>query len=92
VGLDAEHAGDNNGKLESILYSFSSGGSPVNVILDSVTQGWHQDADFSLLAYTNSGAPSFNNLGYDDLTSNGWNLVSTNTYSDIDTHPFSSIL
>ena len=79
-----DHATDNDGKLESILYSFTSGGSPIDVIIDSVTQGWHKDADFTLLAYTGA-APAFNgNLSgrsYDDLTSNGWSLVSNNYYS-----------
>lgn len=80
-------AADNRGKLESILYSFSSGGSPVDVVIESVTQGWHRDADFSLLAYTGQGAAPANpgdlsNRSYDDLTSNGWQLVSNNTYHE----------
>lgn len=81
-----EHATDNNGKLESVLYSFNSGGSAIDVIINSVTQGWHEDADFSLLAYTPSAgdptAPDFSGLGYDDLTNNGWQLVSNNTYHE----------
>ncbi|MFK8050096.1 MAG: hypothetical protein AB8B81_16835 [Halioglobus sp.] len=80
-------AADNQGKLESILYSFSSGGSPIDVVIESVTQGWHRDADFSLLAYTGQGVAPANpgdlsNRSYDDLTSNGWQLVSNNTYHE----------
>lgn len=81
------HAADNRGKLESILYSFSSGGNPIDVVIESVTQGWHRDADFSLLAYTGHGAAppipgDLSERSYDDLTSKGWQLVSNNTYHE----------
>ncbi len=73
-----EHATDNNGKWESILYSFDD-----TVELTSITMGWHTDADFSLLAYTGSTVPAaLSNESYGSLASSSdWSLVSNNLYS-----------
>ena len=72
-----EHATDNNGKLEGVLFSYDN-----TVELTSITMGWHEDADFSLLAYTGVGAPAnLTNDSYDTLISSGWSLVSNNLYS-----------
>lgn len=84
LGGVPEHATDNNGKLEAIMFAFEdSSGDAVDVDLKSITQGWHQDADFSLLAYTGNPALAPNLLGnnFDDLTSSGWTLVSNNLCS-----------
>lgn len=72
-----QHATDNNGSLESILFSFDKA-----VDLTSITMGWHEDADFSLLRYTGSGAnPLTSSSTYNNLESNSWELVGNYTYS-----------
>ncbi len=49
-----EHAMDNNGKTELVALHFDS-----SVILDKVTLGWtYNDADFSLFAWSGTGAPT----------------------------------
>lgn len=72
-----EHATDNNTKIESILFAFSD-----KITLQSITMGWHTDADFSLLRYTGSGAPNLSTSTYNTLTTNGWELVGNYTYSE----------
>ncbi|OGU19764.1 MAG: hypothetical protein A2580_01785 [Hydrogenophilales bacterium RIFOXYD1_FULL_62_11] len=68
-----QHAMDNNGRKESILFSFS--GDKVN--LTSSYFGWISgDSDFSVYAYTGAGAGSVAGLTYGNLTSNGWTLIS----------------
>ncbi len=75
-----EHATDNNSKLESILFSFDKA-----ISLQSITMGWHQDADFSLLRYTSSSTlTNFTNTAsnqYSELIANGWELVGNYSYS-----------
>jgi len=67
-----QHAIDNDGRKESILFSFS--GDKVN--LTSSYFGWISgDSDFSVYAYTGAGAGSVAGLTYGNLTSNGWSLV-----------------
>jgi hypothetical protein len=81
-GSSPEHATDNSGKLESILFDF---GNDVPLSVNSVTMGWHQDADFSLLAYTGANGSMANpgdlaGKSYTDLLSSGWELVSNSLY------------
>ncbi|MDP1927868.1 MAG: exosortase-dependent surface protein XDP1 [Thiobacillus sp.] len=67
-----QHAIDNDGRKESILFSFA--GDKVN--LSSSYFGWiSNDSDFSVYAYTGAGAGSVSGLTYGNLTSNGWSLV-----------------
>lgn len=67
-----QHAMDNDGRKESILFSFT--GDKVN--LTSSYFGWiSTDSDFSVYAYTGAGAGSVSGLTYGTLTSNGWTLV-----------------
>ncbi len=71
------HATDNSGKLESILFKFDQA-----ITLESISMGWHQDADFSLLRYTGSAAPSLTTSTYSTLTTTGgWELVGNYIYS-----------
>jgi hypothetical protein len=72
------HAVDNSGNKDSILFSFTSD----KVNLTSFTTGWEQnDADFTVLAYTGSGIPNLsaltygNTLGFTGLLQNGWKLI-----------------
>jgi hypothetical protein len=70
-GQSPEHAMDNNGRYDSIMFSFASA-----VQLKSITLGWvSTDSDISVLAYTGASAPSFSNLSYSQLTANGWTVV-----------------
>ncbi len=86
-----DHATDNNGKLESVLFNFTK-----SVALTSITMGWHGDADFSLLRYTGAGdVGSLLGKTYSGLLSDSWELVgnytcgssvgcSNSTYTDAD--------
>lgn len=74
-----DHATDNFGNLEGILFSFNK-----SVDLTSITMGWHEDSDFSLLRYTGSGAPLDSNSTYDNLENNGWELVGNYLYGSSD--------
>lgn len=79
VGEDTgqpQHATDNNGKFESIKFAFDDA-----VTLTSITMGWHEDADFSLLRYTGNDAANLTGKTYDNLITNGWELVGNYTYS-----------
>jgi len=67
-----QHAMDNDGRKESILFSFA--GDKVN--LTSSDFGWiANDSDFSVYAYTGAGVGSVSGLTYGNLTSNSWTLV-----------------
>lgn len=70
-----EHATDNNGSLEGILFSFDKA-----VDITSITMGWHADSDFSLLRYTGSSAPLGTTSTYNNIESNGWELVGNYLY------------
>lgn len=75
-----QHAIDNNGGIESVLFSFSDGvsGSPVadKVNLSSVKFGYASgDSDFSVYAYTAAGVANPIGQTYTNLTSNGWALI-----------------
>jgi hypothetical protein len=72
------HAVDNSGNTDSILFSFASD----KVNLTSFTTGYERyDADFTVLAYTGSGIPDLSALSYGDTASgtgllqNGWTLI-----------------
>jgi len=71
-GLSPEHAIDNNGRTDSILFSFTD-----KVNLTSFSAGWvSTDSDFTVLAYTGAGNPaSLANQTYAGLLSNGWSLI-----------------
>ena len=68
------HAIDNNGMVDSMLFSF---GEAVNI--DSMQVGWvSTDSDYTVMAYTGSDLPA--NLAgqtYSQLLGNGWSLVGT---------------
>lgn len=75
-----QHAVDNNGVIESVLFSFADGapGSSYaeKVNLSSVSFGWaYGDSDFSVYAYTGAGSASPIGRTYTNLTSNGWTLI-----------------
>lgn len=71
-GLSPEHSIDNNGRTDSILFSFTD-----KVNLTSFSAGWvSTDSDFTVLAYTGAGNPaSLANQTYAGLLSNGWSLI-----------------
>lgn len=77
-GTDPEHATDNNGRYDSVLYSFGQA-----VSLTGVTLSWYSgDSDLSILAYTgDTSAAGFDitskltNLRYDKLAENGWSFI-----------------
>jgi len=71
-GNSPEHAIDNNGRTDSILFSFTD-----KVNLTSFSAGWvSTDSDFSVLAYTGAGNPvTLAGQSYADLLSNGWSLI-----------------
>ncbi len=77
-----QHAIDNNGAIETVLFSFSDGVGGITsadrVNLTSARFGWSTtDADFSVYAYTGTGTPTVLGLTYSNLTSaaNGWSLI-----------------
>jgi hypothetical protein len=70
------HSTDNsNGRYDSVLFSFAS-----DISLDGLSIGWkYYDSDMTVLAYT--GAAPFDTstklagLQYDELVSNGWEII-----------------
>jgi len=71
-GVSPEHSIDNNGRVDSILFSFTD-----KVNLTSFSAVWvSTDSDFTVLAYTGAGNPaSLANQSYAGLLSNGWSLI-----------------
>lgn len=71
-GNSPEHAIDNNGRADSILFSFTD-----KVNLTSFAAGWvSTDSDFTVMAYTGSGSPAtLAGQSYSGLLSNGWSLI-----------------
>ena len=78
-GLDGgypDHAIDNRGNYDAVLFSFDK-----TVSLDEIVIGWWKDADLSVLAYTGSGTPDLSGQTYaalDDAqngSAGGWELV-----------------
>lgn len=79
---DPDHAMDNNGRIETLMISFSNGVGGITsadkVNLTSADFGWVYagDSDFSVYAYTGSSAsPSPSGVSYSNLTSNGWTEI-----------------
>lgn len=72
--ISPEHATDNNGRVDSLLFEFS--GASNGIILSSVSTGWVSgDSDMSIWAYTGSGAPaSLAGKNYGNLGT-GWTLI-----------------
>lgn len=78
------HAVDNSGNIDSILFSFASD----KVNLTSFKTGYESgDADFTVLAYTGSGIPNLSSLTYGNtggatgLLQNGWTLIANTNVS-----------
>ncbi len=74
------HAIDNNGNIETVMFSFSDGvaGQSNNdkVNLTSASFGYVSgDSDYSIYAFTGTGSMSLAGVSYSTLTSNGWTLV-----------------
>lgn len=74
------HAIDNNGNIETVLFSFSDGvaGQSNNdkVNLTAASFGYVSgDSDYSVYAFTGTGSMSLAGVSYSTLTSNGWTLV-----------------
>ena len=75
-----QHAIDNDGRLELVVFDFGAGNS---VSLTDITMGWVSgDADINLLAFEGGGVgdtPNVDNVLFstsgEDLTDNGWTLV-----------------
>lgn len=69
------HAVDNDGADEFVLFAFSEA-----VTLNEVTIGWPSassgyDSDISVLAYTGAGSFDLTTETYGDLTSDGWSFI-----------------
>lgn len=78
-GTSPEHAMDNDQRIDSILFSFSTA-----VSLTGVKIGWYStDSDLSMLAYTGAGAPTMAGKSYSDLLLSGWVVVGN--YADAGT-------
>lgn len=81
-----QHATDNNGWYDSVLFDFGND----KVALEQIVMGWYQDTDFSLLRYAGNDTPVIEGKSYTDLnTSDGWELVdnyfrSGNSQSSVD--------
>lgn len=80
VTTSPQHAIDNNGAIESVLFSFADGVPGASyadkVNLSSVSLGWASgDSDFSVYAFTGAGVANPIGLTYTNLTSNGWTLI-----------------
>lgn len=75
-GSSPNHATDNSGYVDSILFSFTE-----EVNLDSMQVGWvggsPADSDFTVMAYMGSGSPVMAGETYSELLGNGWQLVGT---------------
>jgi MYXO-CTERM domain-containing protein len=74
-GTSPEHAMDNNGKLEMLMFSFDS-----SFALSNVTIGWPSstyDTDISILAWTGAGDPrsALTGSNENNLLATGWDLV-----------------
>lgn len=75
------HALDNNGTIETLMFSFSNGVGGITpadkVNLTSMNVGWsYGDTDYSVYAYTGSSAtPTPVGTSYGNLTNSGWALI-----------------
>lgn len=82
-GSSPNHATDNSGYVDSVLFSFSEA-----VNLDSMQVGWvgpsstwasTDDSDFTVMAFMGTGSPVMAGETYSDLLGNGWKLVGAGT-------------
>lgn len=67
---NGNHATDNVGRTEMILFSFDA-----KVILDALTLGWGGDSDITLLHYTGQSAPTVAGNNWAELKADGWQVV-----------------
>jgi hypothetical protein len=88
-----QHAVDNTGYTDMVLFSFSyvAGGAAAAVDLNSFKMGWSTaDSDVSLLYYTGTSAPTVAGQNWSQLMTNGWRLV--NDYADVGSTVAKSVL
>jgi hypothetical protein len=82
---NGDHAVDNNGYTDMVLFSFSYvvGGAAAAVDLTSFKLGWvGTDSDVSLLYYTGTSAPAATaGQSWAQLSASGWRLLSD--YADV---------
>ena len=81
-GGSPNHAVDNSGYVDSVLFSFEEA-----VNIDSMQVGWVSgDSDFTVMAYTGSDSPALAGKTYSQLLSSGWALVGagSNNYGEDD--------
>ncbi len=86
-GGSPEHAIDNNGRYEMVLFSFAQ-----MVELTDLEIGWKgADSDMTVLAWTGVGAPAVLSSGMDwgALMAAGWSLVGQ--YSNVQTNTWHTI-
>lgn len=82
-----EHAMDNNGRTDAILFTFSTAVSISQLQVgypssgQTTCNGVSCDSDLTLLAYTGSGSASLAGANISTLTSNGWSLIGS--YADV---------
>lgn len=70
---NGEHAGDNMGKTDAVLFEFDPS-KPVT--LDTITMGWRRnDSDISVFAYTGVGSPLPLDIALSNPIGEGWTLV-----------------
>lgn len=75
------HAMDNSGYSESMLFSFTGpGASPLSVVLKQIGIGWAglsngYDSDITVLAYTGANPMQLAGKKYSDLLGLGWQLI-----------------
>lgn len=83
-GTSPNHATDNGGYIDAILFDFGADA----VSLTDLSVGWYYtDSDMSVLAYTGAGDPSASLTGqsYADLLTNGWSYVGD--YANVGNEP-----
>jgi hypothetical protein len=75
--LAPEHAVDNNGRYDSILFTFSQAITLAQVVIGWPTSTPPNDSDISVLAYTGSGAPTLDGKTFANMMSitGGWKLA-----------------
>lgn len=76
--LPPQHAIDNNGGYESLLFSFQSAVTLSSVSIGYPSAGSGLDSDATVLVYTGSGdpTPNLNVRTYADLLTHGWQVAS----------------
>lgn len=75
------HAMDNNGKTEFLLFDFSKAG--LTFQLTKFLTGWaYGDSDVTIMAYTGSGTPTVTGSTVDGMVGSGWTLVGNCSNTD----------